>query len=37
MLPASDLSEILTNLSALNLQPTAAAQSSVARLAHYAP
>jgi hypothetical protein len=33
MLPASDLSEILTNLSALNLQPTAAAQILAAVLA----
>ena len=33
MLPAADLSEILTNLSALNLQPNTAAQILAARLA----
>jgi len=33
MLPASDLTEILTNLSALNLQPNTAAQILAAVLA----
>jgi hypothetical protein len=33
MLPASDLADILTNLSALNLQPTTAAQILAAVLA----